>query len=124
MGRPPIGKRAMTGAERQRRRRARLAEQARNERGTQPSADTAAKLAHAQARIAQLEAERDRYKQMAESGGKDGIAELEAKRHAKLRKKEPERRAKSKARREAQSAALRKAAADRKAKRAAAETAR
>jgi hypothetical protein len=135
MGRPPIGKVAMTDAERQRRRRERLAAKpdtppfrdkphvtkpspaTHRQPNPEPQAEPAI-VAQLKARIAELEQERDRYRHMAESGGdeKDRIA--------KLRAREAERRAKAKVQREARSAALRKAAADRKAKRAAAEAAR
>jgi hypothetical protein len=75
------------------------------------------RIAELEARIAEVEHERDRYKQTAESGGNDRIAEQRAKKRAW----EAERRAKAKMQREAKSAALRKAAAERKAKREAAK---
>jgi hypothetical protein len=94
MGRPPIGTVAMTSTERSRRRRAALATKP-AEPATKPSAATKPatkpspapdpakdrEIAELKARIAGLEQERDRYKQMAESGGeqqlKDRIAKLE-----------------------------------------------
>jgi hypothetical protein len=134
--RPPIGKVAMSSTKRARSGRARLPterEQApkpavtfRNSgRATKAMPHDAAKdkrIAELEARIAEVEHERDRYKQTAESGRNARIAELEnAVKRAKKRAWEAERRAKAKTQREAKSAALLKAAAERKAKREAAK---
>jgi colicin import membrane protein len=133
--RPPIGKLAMSSTERARRRRSRLPTEREEEpkpavtfrnsgRATKAMPHDAAKDKRIAklARIAEVEHERDRYKQTAESGGNDCIAELEnAVKRAKKRAWEAERRAKAKTQREAKSAALRKAAAERKAKREAAK---
>jgi hypothetical protein len=83
---------------------------------TDRQVDLLTQVAQLNARAAGLEEERDRYKQMAESGGDQRlqarIAELEAALRQTDRRQEAERVAKAKARREARSAAARKRAVE------------